>query len=614
MGRRIRAGRKKATWNNWFSERKLQQKMQIIFVAIIIVFAGLILSLYQFVIRMNLKQYALQNNKDTMMSIGSSVQAKINSTNTLSKQIMIDSVIKAYLNAQNGQDILLVAQANRAIDEFFSITEEIESIYVFRLDGNYIKIGNETIYFEADNFWRQELQEAIWARRGGYMIFYNGKGAFRGKKETNVLTFYRLINDVDTQKPIGILAINMNKDILYDCIKDFSNDIKGFCFMDEEGEVLLEKNWGNKEYQLELGDVSYGQEGKNRIFSEEVFSYYRIPKTGLILLSYETIGLLSMVTKELSVSILVIVCFVLAVFLLLNYTMRRYVTRPLEKLVTSMGEVKQGRFHRVSIRLPDDEIGQLKDSYNQMMVELNRLVEELIDKEKVIQKAELDILQEQIKPHFLYNTIDMIANLALEAGAEPVFEALETLGDFYRRFLSKGSKEVTILEEIDIVRDYLRLQKLRYGDIFDDVYEIDKTLVGVTVPKLILQPLVENSLYHGIRMKGEKGLIRISVEKADGMVCISVYDDGVGMRPETIKDILDSREFRSFGVKGTIERIKYYYRQNCEVTIRSEIYRYTEVVIKLPGNGGSRSRFPENECNALSQQVGIKAAQEWSRD
>ena len=226
----------------------------------------------------------------------------------------------------------------------------------------------------------------------------------------------------------------------------------------------------------------------------------------------------------------------------------------------------------------------------------------------------MDILQEQIKPHFLYNTIDMIANLALEAGAEPVFEALETLGDFYRRFLSKGSKEVTILEEIDIVRDYLRLQKLRYGDIFDDVYEIDKTLVGVTVPKLILQPLVENSLYHGIRMKGEKGLIRISVEKADGMVCISVYDDGVGMRPETIKDILDSREFRSFGVKGTIERINYYYRQNCEVTIRSEIYRYTEVVIKLPGNGGSRSRFPENECNALSQQVGIKAAQEWSRD
>ena len=101
MGRRIRAGRKKARWNNWFSERKLQQKMQIIFVAIIIVFAGLILSLYQFVIRMNLKQYALQNNKDTMMSIGSSVQAKINSTNTLSKQIMIDSVIKAYLNAQN---------------------------------------------------------------------------------------------------------------------------------------------------------------------------------------------------------------------------------------------------------------------------------------------------------------------------------------------------------------------------------------------------------------------------------------------------------------------------------------------------------------------------------
>lgn len=591
MGKRMRAGRKKAAWKNWFSERKLQQKMQIIFVAIIVVFAGLILALYQFVIRMNLKQYALQNNKDTMISIGSSVQAKIDSTNTLSKQIMIDRVIKDYLHAQDGQDILLTAQANRAIDEFFSITEEVDSIYVFRLDGNYIKIGNATVYFVADNFWRTQLQEEIWSRRGGYMLSYNGKGAFRGKKETNVITFYRLINDVDTQKPIGILAINMNKDILYNCIKDFSNDIKGFCFMDEEGEVLLEKNWGNKEYQIPLKDLSYGQEGKNRFFSEEVFSYYRIPRTELILLSYETIGLLSMVTKELAVSILVIVCFVLAVFLLLNYTMRRYVTRPLEKLVASMSEVKQGHFHRVSIQLPDDEIGQLKDSYNQMMVELNRLVEELIDKEKEIQKAELDILQEQIKPHFLYNTIDMIANLALEAGAEHVFEALETLGDFYRRFLSKGSKEVTILEELDIARDYLKLQKLRYGDIFDDVYETDQRLVEIMVPKLILQPLVENSLYHGIRMKGEKGVIRIRVEDAGDMVCICVYDNGVGMRQETIKDILDSRKFRSFGVKGTIERINYYYKKNCEVTIHSELCRYTEVVIKLPKNGGSRNRL-----------------------
>lgn len=600
MNRRIRNGMKKIIGKNWFSNRKLQQKMQIIFIVIIVIFVGLILILYQFVIRTNLKQYAIQNNKETMMSIGSNLQAKIDSTNTLSKQIMINSILMNYLNAQDGQDILLNARANQTIDEFFSTTENINSIYVFRLDGDYIKIGNGTVYFVEEAFWKEELQEEIAQKRGGYLLSYDGNGAFVGKKQNDVLTFYRLINDVNTQVPIGILAINMNIEVLYNCIKDFSNDIKGFRFIDDHGDILLQNNWKDSEYQIVIGEESYGLEGKNYLFREEVLSYYRIPRTGLTILSYESISLLSMVTGELFVSIIIMVCFVFAAFLLLNYTMRRYITRPLEKLVDSMHEVKQGRFHRVSIQLPDDEIGQLKDSYNQMLIELNHLVEQLIDKEKVIQKAELDILQEQIKPHFLYNTIDMIANLALEADAQNVFEALETLGDFYRRFLSKGSKEVRISEEIDIVRDYLKIQKLRYGDIFEDIYEIDPELMDVMVPKLILQPLVENSLYHGIRMKGEKGIIRITVQKADQMVEISVYDSGVGMTEEIIKDILDSRDFRSFGVKGTMERINYYYHSECKIAIYSEIGKYTKVELILPMSREERKQFLNHD---VTQEV-----------
>lgn len=568
---------------NWFSGRKLKEKINILFIAVFLTFAALILTLYQFIIRSNFKNYAVQNNKDTLVSIGSNLQAKIDATNILSKQIMIDSIILDYLNAPDGQDILLSAAANRTVDEFFSVTVEINSIYVFRLDGDYIKISNGTTVFREEAFRQEALQQKIFEGEGSYLLCFNGDGAFKGKKGTNSLTFYRLINDISSQKPTGILAVNLDMDILYNCIKDFSNDIKGFCFIDENGEILLQDNWKEKHHEIAVENSVYGHTSESRIFSEAVTSYYKIPGTNITVLSYETIGLFSMVTKELLVMLVSIIIFVMAVFSVLGYAVNHYVTRPVEKLVASMDEVKTGKFHRVSIRLPNDEIGRLKDSYNQMLVELNRLVAELIDKEKDIQKAELTILQEQIKPHFLYNTIDMIGNLALEENAEGVFDALETLGDFYRKFLSKGSRDVTIGEEVEIVRNYLKLQKLRYGDIFEDVYEIDKRLLDVKVPKLILQPLVENSLYHGIRMKGEKGVIRIKVWEEALLIHISVYDTGVGMPQEIISQILNSHEFRSFGVKGTMERIRYYYDSKCEIHISSEESRYTEIRISIPG-------------------------------
>lgn len=578
----------------WFSGRKLKDKMNILFLAIFFLFAVLILFLYQFIIRTNLKSYAIQNNKDTLVSIGSSVQAKISSTNTLSKQIMINSVIIEYLNAANGSDILSATAANRTVDEFFSVTTDINSIYVFRLDGDYVKITNGTINFNQDAFWQKDLQEEILAGEGSYLLAYNGDGAFQGKKGNDTLTFYRLINDISSQQPSGILAINMDIDVLNNCIKDFSKDIKEFCFLDKSGNVLLQDNWEEKHHQIVITDNIYGQISESQLFGEEVTSYYRIPNTNFIVLSHETISLVSMVTRELLITIMIIVIFVLAMFYLLNYTVKHYITKPIEKLACSMDEVKKGRFHRVSIQLADDEIGQLRDSYNKMLIELNRLVEELLDKEKVIQKAELDILQEQIKPHFLYNTIDMIGNLALEERAEGVYDALETLGDFYRKFLNKGSREVTLQEEVEIVKDYLKLQKLRYGDIFEDAYEIAEGLDDVTVPKLILQPLVENSLYHGIREKGEKGKIWIKVTECGENITISVYDTGVGMPSETIYKIMDSQEFRSFGVKGTMERIRYYYDNQCEIAIYSEESQYTNVCITIPRGKSFKRQFLDN--------------------
>ena len=271
---------------------------------------------------------------------------------------------------------------------------------------------------------------------------------------------------------------------------------------------------------------------------------------------------------------------------LINTYIAKNVIYPIQRLVDSMAEVQNGWLQRVSMNVNDDEIGLLKNSYNAMLIEINQLIEELLQKEKTLRMAELDALQEQMKPHFLYNTLDMIRYMALENRTDEVYNMLETLGNFYRRFLSKGSTDLSLGEEIEIVKSYLTLQRTRFEDIFTDEYEIEEGLSSIRVPRLILQPLVENSIYHGIRPKGEHGVIRVTVKRQEDFLFLSIYDNGIGMSAHQRELLFSGKDSRSFGFQGTIERIRYYYKTEDVFEIHSTEGEYCEIILKLPLSNG----------------------------
>ena len=175
--------------------------------------------------------------------------------------------------------------------------------------------------------------------------------------------------------------------------------------------------------------------------------------------------------------------------------------------------------------------------------------------------------------------METIGYISLTESGESAYDAIETLGKFYKKFLSNGSNEITLGEEIAIVKDYLKLQKLRYGEIFEDVYEIDPRILSVKVPRLILQPLIENSLYHGIRPKGEMCLIKVSAKLMDNTIILTVYDTGIGIEPDKIE------KNKSFGFVGTMERIMYYYNEENIYDIESVVGEYTSITIKIPFDG-----------------------------
>ena len=270
---------------------------------------------------------------------------------------------------------------------------------------------------------------------------------------------------------------------------------------------------------------------------------------------------------------------------------RKHITDPVFELSSAMEKNRaSGQLDKIDVAVSSSELELLEGDYNNMIDHVNELIERLMENEKTLQKAEMRVLQEQIKPHFLYNSIETIGFLALEAGAGNVHEALETMGSFYRNFLSKGGRDIPLSREVKIVKDYLSLQKLRYGDIIEDEYDVTPDTENCIVPKLILQPLVENSIYHGIRLKGEKGLISIKSFRSETDLHIIVRDTGVGMKQDQIKKILSfekkdrpAEADESFGLWGTIERIRIYTGYQDAVRIRSEEGEFTEIEIIIPG-------------------------------
>ncbi|KAB1439699.1 MAG: histidine kinase [Candidatus Galacturonibacter soehngenii] len=580
----------KKKWHDfkqWISSRKLNQKVKYLFLIIISLYVIVFLLMYAFVIRKNMFAYMMTSNLNTMVSIGSNLNGELNNISKTSQLIMGDSNVRNFLKCSVTEKENYAPQVLMLIRNIMTNLQDASSIYLIRDDGNYMDASNSITYFEPkylkDTAWIADINE----KRGGYIIKVNGGGAFEYYDGRPMISMMRAVYDIDTQERIGILIINLSQEILNNTLQDVLDNGRSYAYYDEEGH-LLSKGEALKEIEeTPITHEDYEQISVGGMFKEKVISYYHVPSTPLRIAGIESISLTKFISKDILGFVLILILLTFLSLSILGIFITHYITTPIQRLVWSMSSVKSGWLRRASLKTSNDEIGELKDSYNKMLIELNRLIDELVENEKQTHRAEIDILQEQIKPHFLYNTLDTIAYLSLEKEKEEVYNAIETLGSFYRKFLSKGSKQITLEEEIAIVKDYCKLQKLRYGDIFEDMYDIDKALLQIKVPKLILQPLVENSLYHGIRLKGEEGIVKITAYRTESHLHIVVYDSGIGMDTTKIEELMNENNSKSFGLKGIIKRIRYYYGVEDVYEIRSEEGVYNEIDLKLPLIGGN---------------------------
>ncbi len=313
--------------------------------------------------------------------------------------------------------------------------------------------------------------------------------------------------------------------------------------------------------------------------------------------NFEVIGL-GVITLVMVGNVIVITSFVGAIIF------------PLKRLANSAYEVGKGNFDIELPELPqNDEVGIVNNAFSKMVISIRQYIEQLkesMEKERYMQEkelmmeahlkdAQLKYLQAQINPHFLFNTLNAGAQLAMMEGADKTYEYVQTVADFFRYNVKNHKDDVTIREEVNLVDNYIRILNVRFsGDIGYDT-QLDKRLLDIRMPNMILQPIVENAVNHGIREMGDEGHIFLRVYREDNNVCISVKDNGKGIRPEDIENIMNGNpvynenryDNNGIAMDNVISRLRLFAGVQDVLEIKSDgPGTGCEVIIRLPMNEG----------------------------
>ena len=501
-----------------------------------------------------------------------------------------DQRVKDYLMYDNNSDV-----------NYLKITNEAYNLVRYSLDSdNYIdyislvKLNDSQLIYVGETWTNNDFREKILENyyNAQEMNLYNFKISFDRKifnKNKNVINLYTPISNKYFQKEyIGFLVIGIGVDLFNDFYTSIGSedDYKQY-IIDNNGIIISHKDKsmiGNSSdlYSKLDGDKGEIKRGKNIIVYQKIqgWNWYivnEIPKIFLIRDTYITL-----------IFIILIMGLVGFIVLLILYKLNNKLYEPIDVVVKSMDEVAKGNLEiRIENKYEGTDFKQITRGFNVMIEEINLLMDRVKNEENQIKQIELNRLQSQIKPHFLYNTLECIHWQALADGSKNASNMVKALARFYRVSLSSGKLLISIDEEIKLINNYLIIQNMRYSDIVKLNVNIHKEYYDVLIPKMTLQPLVENSIYHGIKIKnGLKGEIYLSAIADENKIIVSLSDTGVGMNQEEIDTINNSisifDEGSGYGLRNVNKRIEMAFGREYGLFYRKNEKGQTTVDISLP--------------------------------
>lgn len=410
--------------------------------------------------------------------------------------------------------------------------------------------------------------------------------------DADTIQMIKMVKDLQTYKPIGYIRFGLKRNYIEKMAKNINfgsdggvvifdenlNKISGIAHDSVLSKLLKEKP--------SIGNFSYS-EGKNEYTAVHIHS----DSTG-----WTTVGVIPLryINKDLAgIQYLTVIIIVLTIIIgvTVSVIIAQSLILPLENTVNALEKFSRGDF---AVRLKEnrcDEIGKLNRIFNKAIKEINELMQKVTQSEILNKEMEFKTLQSQMNPHFLYNTLDAINWLAFKEKQTEICNLVAAISSLIRASISNKKSIITIEQELDYVKNYIYIQHIRYKDRFDIIYDIDESLLKQAVPKLIIQPIVENAIIHGIENSKNKNLLYISVKRENECIIIIVKDTGIGMTDEKVSELLkeplnaegdEQKAHTNLGLYAVHKRIQLMYGDLYGLTVQSQAGEGTTVTLHIP--------------------------------
>ena len=410
--------------------------------------------------------------------------------------------------------------------------------------------------------------------------------------DADTIQMIKMVKDLQTYKPIGYIRFGLKRNYIEKMAKNINfgsdgsvvifdenlNKISGIAHDSVLSKLLKEKP--------SIGNFSYS-EGKNEYTAVHIHS----DSTG-----WTTVGVIPLryINKDLAgIQYLTVIIIVLTIIIgvTVSVIIAQSLILPLENTVNALEKFSRGDF---AVRLKEnrcDEIGKLNRIFNKAIKEINELMQKVTQSEILNKEMEFKTLQSQMNPHFLYNTLDTINWLAFKEKQTEICNLVAAISSLIRASISNKKSIITIEQELDYVKNYIYIQHIRYKDRFDTIYDIDESLLKQAVPKLIIQPIVENAIIHGIENSKNKNLLYISVKRENECIIIIVKDTGIGMTDEKVSELLkeplnaegdEQKAHTNLGLYAVHKRIQLMYGDLYGLTVQSQAGEGTTVTLHIP--------------------------------
>lgn len=573
----------------WKTTWSIEKKMQTVILAVIIGMTVIAICVSIIFSIDTLTEQNQEYSAERLQTMAAEYDSNLRQYKSVMTSIVLDESVQQYCeNTQPEETNPLAGNVYSTLQNMMNIQVNVNFIAIINENTQqYVYNGNVSLSeSDFENTYQEDYQECSKAEGENNIVFSFSNNYYRGKRYT-LTVYFPVYSTSRVGVRNGMIVMNLDDNMLTQLYSNRDASYSQIYLTDTEGVILSGAGMAEDALLANYQDILQGDSGSVHK-NGKIINYHKVGRWEYYLVYEIPYSYLFRNCADIIEVLLISMLIVMAIALTVSRKLTGKLYEPINNIVHKMNDVSKGnlrtRFEGAPI---DSDSKKLQEGFNVMMDEIDTLINQIKEEQEQMKRIELNSLQSQIQPHFLYNTLECIHWQAASDGNTEISTMVKALAQYYRICLSQGNDIIPIERELEHIRNYLIIQNMRYGDIIELSIDVPMQYRAVKIPKLTLQPLVENSIYHGIKVReGQKGNIKIFTEQDGKDFYLIVWDNGEGMPKERV-DYLNQQisEFDKdigYGINNVNKRIELMFGKEYGLTFYQNPEAGIRVKIRLP--------------------------------